>query len=360
MEISQLLKERKVIICVGTGGVGKTTTSAALGVRAAQEGQNVLIITVDPAKRLATSLGIDPTKNGPSFVEGQNYPGRLEAAVIQPKSVFDDFIQDSASSDSEASKMMNNRLYRQLTTQLSGSQEFTSLEVLVQMVRSEKYDLVILDTPPATHAMDFLRAPMKLHSLFQSSVTKWFTRSREKSGFLQRVISSGTDKVFSALHQLTGAEFIGELREFFELAESWQEVLSQRMVDVHEILTGSQSAFVLVSSFDHAKLKESYYFQKRLKREGYLLAALIVNRAFPDWLEGDFSELSVKNVSEQQVIEVHKKMYDYYLERKENLKDYISKIGSSVACFHVPDFMNDIYDLEGVEMVASKFKAGQQ
>ncbi|MCB0408231.1 MAG: AAA family ATPase, partial [Bdellovibrionales bacterium] len=142
-------KKFKILVCAGSGGVGKTTVSAALGILAAQQGLRVLVLTIDPAKRLANALGLEVDEIPDAVkVPGQNYKGALYAAMVEPKKVFDDFIRKNAPNKGVVEKLLQNSLYKQLSTTLSGSQEFTSLEMLLSAYQSGKYDLVILDTPP--------------------------------------------------------------------------------------------------------------------------------------------------------------------------------------------------------------------
>ncbi len=170
--MKDLLLQHRVIVCTGSGGVGKTTLSAALGVLAARLGKRVLVLTIDPARRLATTLGID-ADIPEARVPGQNYSGVLHAGMIDQQRIFADFIRRYAPQQATIDALFNNALYQQLSTTLSGSQEFTSLAKLVEACESGHYDLVILDTPPAAHAVDFLHAPQKLNAVFDSDVHKY-------------------------------------------------------------------------------------------------------------------------------------------------------------------------------------------
>lgn len=155
------LSKTKILVCVGTGGVGKTTVAASLGIAAAKKGLNVLVLTIDPAKRLAQALGLNSEKTGDVFVPDQNFKGKLFAGIIDPEASFSEFVKYNSSDKNKAETLLNNTLFKQLSTNLSGSQEFTSLDRLYRAVNSNKYDLVILDTPPAQNAMDFFKAPEK-------------------------------------------------------------------------------------------------------------------------------------------------------------------------------------------------------
>ncbi|HVK60219.1 MAG TPA: ArsA family ATPase, partial [Bdellovibrionales bacterium] len=181
-----------MLVCVGSGGVGKTTVSSALAMRGAQLGRRVLVLTVDPAKRLATALGLEDAggvSGGERQVPLADVKGSLHAAVIDSKAIFDDFIRTHSKEADVVARIMRNRLYQQMSTTLSGAQEFTALERLLQGSESDRFDLVILDTPPTKHAMDFLSAPERIQSLFQDSVTKWFMAPDEKpQGFIAGIV----------------------------------------------------------------------------------------------------------------------------------------------------------------------------
>ena len=171
MALDELLKTKKVIVCCGSGGVGKTTISASLGVRAAELGLKTLVLTIDPAQRLMTSLGLKST-NEEVRVTPERFPGELYAAMLDMKRTFDEFIVRLDPSNEVARQVLKNHVYQQLSTALNGSQEYTAMERLLQAVSSGRYDIVILDTPPTKHAIDFLNAPTKIYTLFQESIIK--------------------------------------------------------------------------------------------------------------------------------------------------------------------------------------------
>jgi anion-transporting ArsA/GET3 family ATPase len=279
MEVGDL----KVIVCCGTGGVGKTTTAAAMGVRLAREGKRTLVLTIDPARRLAQALGLKGTLSQDVKVEDPRLHGRFFATMLDAQSVFDRFIRRAAPTPEVAEKLLNNHLYQQLATSLSGSQEFTSLERVLTAVESGDYDVLILDTPPSQNAVDFLRAPSRIVSLFQDSVTKWFRTDEGQKGFFAKILSTGTRTVMAALERATGSQFIRELSEFFQQMSHLQRQVQERSLLVHKLLTSPSTGFVLVTGFDELKLKEAMEFQKDLSESGYNLRGMIVNRCFPDW-----------------------------------------------------------------------------
>ncbi|MFZ4405061.1 MAG: ArsA family ATPase [Pseudobdellovibrionaceae bacterium] len=351
------LLNAEILICIGSGGVGKTTIAATLGVMAAQQGKRVLVLTIDPSKRLASTLGIEG-RTDVVLVPGQNFKGQLYASVIDHKQTFDEFVYraaENAGSISLADKILKNKLYQQLSTNLSGSQDFTSLEKLYSSVQSKKYDLVILDTPPTQHAIDFLKAPQKLSALFNEKITKWFIDpSGQKKSIFINLLHLGTKQVLKILESLTGSEFITQLIDFFANIEKWQGHLYQRTIEFHRMLTAPTTRFCLVTSFDMAKVKEAEYFVKELKKGGFDLNTIIFNRSFPDWLsqaDTDFQNEPMKNLYIQ--------IKDYYLQKNDVFEQFQKQFLAHIHFYKIPDMVQDIADLNGLENVSKFIKKAE-
>ncbi len=189
--LEQLVMSRRVLVAVGAGGVGKTTTAAALGVAAASRGRRVLCLTIDPAKRLAESLGLERMSSeeqevGPELFAKAGIPfaGSLTAMMLDTKRTFDDLVVKHSSSPERAQKLLSNKLYRYVSTSLAGTQEYMAMEKLVSVQRDPRFDLIILDTPPTANALDFLDAPMRLIEALDSSTMRWFLQAFESTGKL--------------------------------------------------------------------------------------------------------------------------------------------------------------------------------
>ncbi|MBX2995438.1 MAG: ArsA family ATPase [Bdellovibrionaceae bacterium] len=350
--MSFIARDVRVVVCAGTGGVGKTTIAAALAAQAAEEGRRVLVLTIDPSQRLKTTLGLSDSGET-SELKHPRIKGSLSAAVVNSKKTFDDFVLRSARSKESAQRILNNKLYVQLSTTLSGSQEFTALERLYEAVESGNYDLVILDTPPAKHAMDFLKAPQKLGALFQDKITRWFRdpKGGDKS-FLVGIFQMGTKQVIKALEKLTGSEFVRELSDFFSSIQSWQGELEERTNNVHRLLVAASTQFVLVCSYDRSKLLEAFKFAKAIRQDGYHLHSLILNRAFPEWLANRQDRTFPSDPAGQMAA----KWAGYFEERRKNSSILSELQNQSVQIRELPEMKEDIRTLDGVFEIVDRLK----
>lgn len=275
----------KTLICIGTGGVGKTTMAAAIACGLSID-KKVLVLTIDPSLRLAQALGIKP--DGEIYKVKEN----LYASTLNHEKAFKEFVLKAASkgaTDEEVQKLLNNKLYKQLSTQLSGSQDFSSLFMLSEFVHSGEYDIVILDTPPAQHTWNFLRAPEKLGQLFNESVAQWFRDPDQKEvGFFKRIFNTGTNQILRILENLTGSEFVKELSIFFRAIQRWQAPLEKQVGECHKILTAKSTEFILVTALDPSRITEALRLSSEIEKEGYNLKSIIINRV-PAWIKEDVS-----------------------------------------------------------------------
>ncbi len=309
----------KTIICIGTGGVGKTTMAAALAMGWAHEGRRVLVLTIDPSLRLAQALGIQP--NG----QIQQVTDRLDATTLNHETIFKEFILKSAQNvmaKTDINKLLNNKLYQQLSTQLSGSQDFTSLYQLNEFVASQKYDLVILDTPPAQHTWGFLKAPEKISQLFNEGITQWFRDADQKNvSLFKKVFNLGTQQVLKALELLTGAQFITELSLFFTAIQKWQTPLEQKVLECQKILSANTTEFILVTAMDSSRISEAKRLSQDIQKQGYNLSRLIINRV-PSWLPQNEAPLSASTNLDQslipQYVTYYKQLHEQLLLVKNN------------------------------------------
>lgn len=340
---------KKTIICVGSGGVGKTSVAAALAIRAAMSGQRALVMTIDPSKRLKTSLGLVGNHGEIVEVPLPDAQGKLYALLLDAEKIFTEFVVSSASQKSQADRLLRNRLYQQLSTTLSGSQEFTSLLQLSKIAESDEFDLVILDTPPAQHAVEFLEAPGKLQTLFQESIVRWFI-GKEEVGIFRRIVAKGTQVVLSALEKITGSQFMQELSDFFQSVQSLQKKINHKTGQVQELLKSPQTAFVLVTSFDEVKLQEASALKEYLGARNYQLILSIINRAFPSWYE-----LYLRSKPNQPE-ELPRAVQDWlnFYNQKSQLYDQMLRDEADLKTIVIPDFSIDMSGVDAVGVLANE------
>ncbi len=294
--LDEVLRTRKVVVCCGSGGVGKTTCSAALALAAARRGRRTLVCTIDPAKRLANSLGIASLGNEELEVGAEKLReggielppgGSLHAMMLDTKRTFDRLIERYAPSPEHAKRILTNHIYVRFSGQLAGSQEYMAMEKLYEVYTAGKYDLIVLDTPPTKHALDFLTAPKRLSEFLEGSTLKWFltpyfTAGRWSFGIVQRV----TKWVIDWLDQLFGLEMLKELSEFFRAFETLWGGFKERAEKVNELLRRPElAAFVIVTSATRETVSEAGYFIEQLRASSMPIAGVIANRVHTDFLD---------------------------------------------------------------------------
>ena len=272
----------KLLVCCGTGGVGKTTVAAALGVAAARKGLKTLVMTIDPSKRLAQVLNLENCDEQKEVViDLAETGGNLFGEVANPRKIFEEFVRTHATSPELAEKLLRNHLFHQMMVSLHGSQEFTSLERTLSLLEKGKYDLIVLDTPPVQHVLDTLHAPEHLGVLFSESVMRWFLQKDENKSFLQKVVHRGTQVALQVLEKMTGAYFIRELMEFFEEALDLRSTVQERVIEMGRRLRTMDTKFLLVTTPAPHKLKETTEFFNVLKSEGLFFKGFVINRCWP-------------------------------------------------------------------------------
>lgn len=284
--LSTLVETRRVLVTVGAGGVGKTTTAAALGVAAARRGRRVLCLTIDPAKRLAESLGISAMTSDAVTVDrarfeaaGVPIEGSLTAMMLDTKRTFDELVVKHSSSREKAERLLENKLYRYVSTSLAGTQEYMAMEKLVAVKDDPRYDLVVLDTPPTANALDFLDAPERLIEALDSATMRWFVEAFETSGkFSLNLIAKSAAAVLRGMGKITGGGFLEAMAEFIVELNDLFGGFKERASRVQATLRSPDVAFVLVTSPSPPAIKEVLYFAERLEQAKMPRGALVVNR----------------------------------------------------------------------------------
>lgn len=294
--ITNLIESARLLVCVGPGGVGKTTTAAALGLRGAIAGRKTIVLTIDPAKRLANSLGLESLTNQPQRIElvdmlaeqdGQDDQhvtegGELWAMMLDSKQTFDELVLRLAPDRGALEKARENNIYRLLSSALHGMQEYMALEKLHDLYTGGYFDLVILDTPPTKNALEFLETPGRASQFFDERIIRWFLPSRQPKGFLGRVFNAGSLAI-GLLGKLLGEEFIQDLVEFFDTFQYLQETLKQRGDITEFILRDPDTYFFVITSADPRRIKEAIYFHEKLAGLDQKAEVFIINRVIPNF-----------------------------------------------------------------------------
>lgn len=284
--IAQLVRRCSVVVVVGAGGVGKTTTAAALGVAAAVAGRKVLCLTIDPAKRLAQALGLEPMVSEEQDVSSELFrragiemAGRLTVMMLDARAAFDRIVLKHSSSPDRARRVMANRLYRHVSTTLSGTQDYMAMEALVAAKADSRFDLVVVDTPPTANALDFLDAPRRLTEALDSTTVRWLVEGFRKTGrFSLDVFARSAALVARGLARITGARFLDSMGELiFELSELF-DGFKERASRIEAALRASDVSFVMVTSPAPASIAEVLFLADRLDAAKLARGAVVVNR----------------------------------------------------------------------------------
>jgi anion-transporting ArsA/GET3 family ATPase len=286
VSLASLIASRRVILTVGCGGVGKTTTAAALALAAAMQGKRVLCLTIDPAKRLANSLGLSAFTSEAQTIDpslyaaaGLTVPGELTVAMLDTKHTFDELVKRYASSPAARDRILNNRLYQYVSTSLAGTHEYMAMERL-QAVKSEGgYDLILLDTPPTANALDFLDAPERLVEALDSAAMRWFIDVFQDSGKMSfNLVAKTAEVVLKGMGKLTGGGFVEDMAKFITELNDLFGGFKERAREVSQTLRGDDVAFVLVTSPAPMSIQEVLFFSERLAEQGMPRDAFVVNR----------------------------------------------------------------------------------
>jgi anion-transporting ArsA/GET3 family ATPase len=282
LDIDKIIGDRqtKIIICCGSGGVGKTTTSAAIAVRAAEVGRKVVVLTIDPARRLAQSLGVGELNNTPRPVTMIDTAagGSLDAMMLDMKGTFDDVVI-AHSTPEKAAAILQNQFYVALSSEFSGTQEYMAMEKLGQLHSEAEahgtWDLIVVDTPPARSALDFLDAPEHLSALLDGRFLRLLLHPTR--GPL-RLMSAGFSMMSAAMTKILGAQILGDVQTFVRAFEALFGGFRQRATSTFQLLSSRHSTFLVVATPQHDALREAAYFVDRLSEEGLPLSGMVLNR----------------------------------------------------------------------------------
>src|SRR6201988_2940425 len=280
LEIGSILNDtsNRVVVCCGAGGVGKTTTAAAMVLRAAEYGRTVVVLTIDPAKRLAQALGIKDLGNSPQRVPlAPEVPGELHAMMLDMRRTFDEMvIQYSGPGRGEA--ILDNQFYQTVATSLAGTQEYMAMEKLGQLLSQDRWDLVVVDTPPSRNALDFLDAPKRLGSFMDSRLWRLLLAPGRGIG---RLVTGAMGLAMKALSTVLGSQMLADASAFVQSLDSTFGGFREKADRTYALLKRRGTQFVVVSAAEPDALREASFFVDRLSREGMALAGMILNRTHP-------------------------------------------------------------------------------
>ena len=290
--LAELVTRQHVIVCCGTGGVGKTTAAATLGMEGARLGRSVVVVTIDPAKRLADALGLEGLGNRPHTITRARWDpqftaptsGRLAALMLDTKSTFDGLVRRYARSPEQADRILANSFYRSIAGALSGTQEYMAAEKLNELHDEGNYDLIVVDTPPTRHALDFIDAPHRLTRLLDNRVFRLLMMPTRAS---LRVASVAAQAFLRTVSRVVGSEVVEDIIAFFRAFEGMEQGFRDRAHAMLELLSDPTTSFVLVTSPRRDACDEAEFFAQRLLETGLVIDALIVNRVHPAFGESN-------------------------------------------------------------------------
>ena len=383
----ELVRQREIVVCAGSGGVGKTTTSAVVGLNAAIEGQKVLVMTIDPARRLANSLGIDSLGNEEQQIPleqfeevGVSAEGELWAMMLDMKESFDRIVEQNAPDEETKEAILDNRFYEYFSTSLAGTQEYAAAERLYEIHRDRDFDLLVLDTPPTTHALDFLEAPSRMAKAVESKAFQWLYKQdlfKGESGF--GLFSVGSSYVLKTLSRFTGMELLEEMSVFLRNFAPLLEGFRSRSEEVRNLLTGESCTFVIVTSPDPHTKDEAMHFYEELGSERVAVEAFVVNRVHPHWVEESEFEREPEELAEELVgidgdlpeldqagrrrlaehlLENAASFYVMAMKDARSIQDLEDYLDRDIPIAKVPYFSQDIHSLAGLNRVRTSIFGG--
>jgi anion-transporting ArsA/GET3 family ATPase len=365
-----------IIVCCGSGGVGKTTTSAAVALRAAERGRKVVVLTIDPARRLAQSLGIAELDNTPRPVVGTTGSGSLDAMMLDMKRTFDEVVESQASPE-KARQILENPFYVALSSSFAGTQEYMAMEKLGQLQRDAReagtYDLIVVDTPPSRSALDFLDAPERLSSFLDGRFLRLLLAPARGP---VRLMTSGLGLVTGAMSKILGGQFISDLQTFVAALDTVFGGFRARAQQTYALLQAPGTAFLVVAAPEPDALREAAYFVERLGEEQMPLAGLVVNRASPPTRGALSAEEALAAAARLKrsgagptagptagltagLLRLHADR-TRMVEREKVLRDRFAAAHPSVATAVVAALATDVHDLDGLRRVGELLAGAPQ
>jgi anion-transporting ArsA/GET3 family ATPase len=372
MTLASLVAQRRIIVCVGSGGVGKTTTAASLGLAGARAGRRTLVLTIDPAKRLANALGLDKLGHDEQRVPddkvalgGAPVSGTLTAMMLDQKRAFDEIVERYASDPGSRERIFQNRIYQQISATLAGSHEYAAMAKLYDIASENRYDLIVLDTPPTANALDFLDAPERVSAAIDSPAIQWFVGPYLKAGhFSLKAVGMGAAFVLKRLARFVGSQFLEDMAQFFVEFNTILGGFRERAKEVFAILRRPDVGFVLVAAPEPLSIDEAIFFHDRLVESQMPLGGFVVNRVHPRGPDGPGRAQLIEKLSArpelrgyppEDVVQVAADFDRTYREFQSLATIDAREIArlkrasrTDAPLVEVPFFDRDIYDVEGL------------
>ncbi|KRE56334.1 ArsA family ATPase [Phycicoccus sp. Soil748] len=380
LDLGDLLADQQVriVVCCGAGGVGKTTTAAALGLWAAEHGRKVVVLTIDPARRLAQSLGLTELDNTPRPVAGAGAEGgSLDAMMLDMKRTFDEVVEQHAAPD-KAAQILANPFYQAVSSSFAGTQEYMAMEKLGQLRaeadRTGRWDLVVVDTPPSRSALDFLDAPKRLGSFLDGRFIRLLTAPAKAGGRAGlKVFSVGVQVATSTMSRLLGGQLLQDVQTFVAALDTMFGGFRERADQTYALLKAAETAFVVVATPERDALREASYFAGRLDEEGMPLAGLVVNRvqrvaapslsasralaAAEQLADSDAGTTTSTTATTEGLLRLHATLAET-ADRQQRQVARFTAGHPGIPLVEVPAAAQDIHDLEGLREVATALTGG--
>ena len=369
LDIDHLLDDPsiRIIVCTGAGGVGKTTTAAALALRAAERGRRVCVLTIDPARRLAQAMGLDQLDNVPRPVDGIEGTGTLSAMMLDMKRTFDEVVEAHAEPE-KAAAILANPFYQVLSSSFAGTQEYMAMEKLGQLRAQAdadgSWDLIVVDTPPSRNALDFLDAPARLGSFLDGRLIRILTAPARGAGRgLGQIMAAGFGLFTSTLGKVLGGQVLADVGTFVAAIDTTFGGFRERAEATYQLLQDSGTSFVVVATPERDALREASYFVERLRSDAMPLAGLVLNRVQP---------VALTEVSEQQALAAADRLSEgddldrltaamlslhaprqQLAARQRHLAERFTAAHPGVSAVTVPALAEDVHDLAGLREVGA-------
>lgn len=370
LDVDGLLGSARIVVCCGSGGVGKTTTAAALALRAAERGRKVVVLTIDPARRLAQSMGLSELDNTPRPVAGidAGAGGSLDAMMLDMKRTFDEIVL-AHSTPERAAQLLENPFYQSLSSSFSGTQEYMAMEKLGQLDATGEWDLIVVDTPPTRSALDFLDAPSRLGNFLDGRLLRLLLMPAKAGGrAYMKVIGAGFMLVTRALTKIVGTQLLADVSQFVAALETMFGGFRQRADQTFRLLAEPGTSFVVVAAPEAAALREASYFVDRLDAEGMPLAGLVVNRVHNSTAVALGAERSLAAAETLQehgqhplgsaVLRVHADLMTRSA-REARLRQRFTSAHPDTPVVEVAALASDVCDLEGLREVGALLAGGK-